>query len=131
MFYLQLEPLSPSPVEQKAACKQSDTSKRHFFVYRLHKLAHKTIRQFLPAIKKCLLVLVLVAYLVYFGYCMHHEFGTEPSIRLLVCTVIGLLLLVRHVWGNTCGSRPVVSCRQLTKYCTCFTSKRTTCIFRW
>jgi len=42
-------------------------------------------------------VICLIAYLVYFALAMNYEFGDEGSIRLLVCTIFGLLLLVLHL----------------------------------
>lgn len=43
-------------------------------------------------IKKTALLLILCLYFAYFGYCMYYRFGDEGSIRLLVCTVFGVLL---------------------------------------
>nr|KAG5706115.1 hypothetical protein BaRGS_025737 [Batillaria attramentaria] len=42
------------------------------------------------------LLILLIAYLVYFAYCMYRNFGDEPSIRLLVGTVFGLLIVCHH-----------------------------------
>ncbi|KAL8618145.1 hypothetical protein ACOMHN_034372 [Nucella lapillus] len=39
---------------------------------------------------------LLVAYLGYFGYSMYYSFGDEPSIRLLVGTVIGLVIVFKR-----------------------------------
>ena len=53
--------------------------------YVLHKLA----------IRRVLLLLLVVLYFVYFGYAMSYEFGDEGSIRLLwvTCLVIVILIL--------------------------------------
>ncbi|XP_033762258.1 solute carrier family 28 member 3-like [Pecten maximus] len=43
-------------------------------------------------IKRAVLLVILCLYFAYFGYCMYYRFGDEGSIRLLVCTVFGVLL---------------------------------------
>lgn len=42
-----------------------------------------------------------MAYFAYFGYAMYYRFGDEGSLRLLVCTIIGVLLLVYSYLGDT------------------------------
>ncbi|GFR93530.1 sodium/nucleoside cotransporter [Elysia marginata] len=39
-------------------------------------------------------IILLVAFLVYFGFAIDHEFGSEASYRLLICTILGLALLM-------------------------------------
>nr|XP_022334486.1 sodium/nucleoside cotransporter 1-like [Crassostrea virginica] len=56
-------------------------------------------------IKQAVKLLFLVLYFVYFGYAMYYEFGDEGSIRLLVCTVIGVVLLLIHIFNRLCGSK--------------------------
>ncbi|OWF42578.1 solute carrier family 28 member 3-like [Mizuhopecten yessoensis] len=43
-------------------------------------------------IQRCVIIIILCLYFAYFGYCMYFRFGDEGSIRLLVCTVFGVLL---------------------------------------
>ncbi|XP_060066982.1 solute carrier family 28 member 3-like [Ylistrum balloti] len=43
-------------------------------------------------IRRCIIVVIVCLYFAYFGYCMYFRFGDEGSIRLLVCTVFGVLL---------------------------------------
>ncbi|RUS69890.1 hypothetical protein EGW08_022348 [Elysia chlorotica] len=46
---------------------------------------------------RCVGIVLLVAFLVYFGFAMAHEFGDEASIRLLVCTILGFCILLLHL----------------------------------
>ncbi|XP_076461138.1 putative transporter HI_0519 [Babylonia areolata] len=48
-------------------------------------------------IVRVVLVLLLLAYLAYFVYAMTREVGDEGSLRLLVCTVLGLVLLALYL----------------------------------
>lgn len=45
------------------------------------------------AIKLCILLL----YFVFVGFAFRHRFGDEGSMRLLVCTIIGVILLIVHL----------------------------------
>ena len=58
---------------------------RHFLTHRASLL--KTL--FLSAL--------FLAYLTYFVYCMIHSFGDENSVRLLVCTILGVLVMCWRV----------------------------------
>ena len=51
-------------------------------------------------IKRVVLLLLLLGYLVYFFYCMYYKFGDEPSIRLLVGTVFLLLIVLRYLMNR-------------------------------
>lgn len=42
-------------------------------------------------------VILLVGFLVYVGFSIHHEFGSEASYRLVICTALGLVLLLIHL----------------------------------
>ncbi|KAK0054280.1 solute carrier family 28 member 3 [Biomphalaria pfeifferi] len=42
-------------------------------------------------------IICLMLYVAYFSYAMYYRFGDEGSIRLLVCTIIGVLLLVYNM----------------------------------
>ncbi|CAL1526427.1 unnamed protein product [Lymnaea stagnalis] len=39
----------------------------------------------------------LLLYFAYFGYAMYYRFGDEGSIRLLVCTIIGVVMMVYNL----------------------------------
>ncbi|BFY98366.1 hypothetical protein BsWGS_01406 [Bradybaena similaris] len=41
-------------------------------------------------------IVILLAFFAYFAYAMYYRFGDEGSIRLLVCTILGVLLLVHN-----------------------------------
>ncbi|XP_055958850.1 solute carrier family 28 member 3, partial [Patella vulgata] len=48
---------------------------------------------------------VLILYLMYFGYAMYWRFGDEGSIQLLVCTVLGILIIFHKIiQKKECGS---------------------------
>lgn len=42
-------------------------------------------------------VIAFLGYLAFFAYCMYLKFGDEPSIRLLVGTILGLLIVTHYV----------------------------------
>ncbi|KAH9524811.1 hypothetical protein Btru_027928 [Bulinus truncatus] len=52
---------------------------------------YKTHRQTIWAVFG---IICLLAYIAYFAYAMYYRFGDEGSIRLLVCTIIGTLLII-------------------------------------
>ena len=72
-------------------------------------------------------MILLLLYLGGFGYAMHYEFGNEASVRLLVCTVLGLLILA---W---CLSSDRVTGRlsKLTSKVSDSRSKRVRTIIKW
>lgn len=41
-------------------------------------------------------IIILLAFFAYFAYAMYYRFGDEGSIRLLVCTILGVLILVHN-----------------------------------
>ncbi|XP_061179837.1 solute carrier family 28 member 3-like [Saccostrea echinata] len=59
-------------------------------------------------------LLILLLYFVYFGYAIYYRFGDEGSIRLLVCTILGVLLLLIHIFQRMCESKISV-CSQRDK----------------
>ena len=65
-------------------------------VYRFHRLIRRFFSRYWTIIKQVVLLVLLLGYLAYFSYCMYYKFGDEPSIRLLVGTVIGLLIILRY-----------------------------------
>ncbi|XP_062608399.1 solute carrier family 28 member 3-like [Saccostrea cucullata] len=50
-------------------------------------------------------LLILLLYFAYFGYAIYYKFGDEGSIRLLVCTILGVLFLLIHIFQRLCGTR--------------------------
>ncbi|XP_076439690.1 solute carrier family 28 member 3-like isoform X2 [Babylonia areolata] len=70
--------------------------------------------------------ILLVLYFAYFGYCMYYRFGDEGSMRLLVCTVFGCLLILVHLLPATFKARLVSGCTSC-----CRRSPRFSVIFRW
>ncbi|GFO44649.1 sodium/nucleoside cotransporter [Plakobranchus ocellatus] len=52
--------------------------------------------------------ILLALYLIYFGFAMDYEFGSEASWRLLVCTVLGVVLLALYLLGD--HLQPLTSC---------------------
>ncbi|XP_012939967.1 solute carrier family 28 member 3 [Aplysia californica] len=52
------------------------------------------------AIWQVILIVLLILYIAYFIYAMVYRFGDEGSIRLLVCTLFGFLLLALHLLRN-------------------------------
>lgn len=57
-----------------------------------------TNRRWIIAVVK---IVVFLLYIAYFAYAMYKGFGDEGSIRLLVCTIIGLLIVVKKlVWQH-------------------------------
>ena len=75
----------------------SASSARLCVVYRAQRLARLVLRRNWSRIQKAVLVWLLLCYLAYFSYCMRRGVGNEPSIRLLVGTIIGLLVLLHRV----------------------------------
>ncbi|KAK7097982.1 uncharacterized transporter YutK-like [Littorina saxatilis] len=43
-----------------------------------------------------LAIVCVLLYFAYFIYAMYYRFGDESSIRLLVCTILGVMIAVRH-----------------------------------
>lgn len=56
-------------------------------------------------IKLLLKLVLLLLYFAYFGYAMYYMFGDEGSIRLLVCTILGVLILLFYVFNRLSGSK--------------------------
>ncbi|KAL8570253.1 hypothetical protein ACOMHN_029953 [Nucella lapillus] len=67
------------------------------FMYQINRLVRRFFTQYEHAIKYGVLLVLFLAYGVYFGYCMYYKFGGEPSIRLLVGTVIGMVIAVNYL----------------------------------
>lgn len=53
------------------------------------------------AIIKIIKLVLLLAYFVYFGFALAHKFGDEGSLRLVVCTVFGVLLALWFQFKKT------------------------------
>nr|KAG5706314.1 hypothetical protein BaRGS_026096 [Batillaria attramentaria] len=41
-------------------------------------------------------VVALILYFAYFAYAMYYRYGDEGSVRLLVCTILGVVIATRH-----------------------------------
>ena len=65
-------------------------------LYRFNRLIRRFFSRYSGNIKKVVLLVLFLGYLAYFSYCMYYKIGDEPSIRLLVGTVIGLLIILRY-----------------------------------
>ncbi|KAL8618146.1 hypothetical protein ACOMHN_034373 [Nucella lapillus] len=65
------------------------------FVYRGIYRFRRLIGQNSWILKRVFYVLLFLAYMCYFAYCMYYRFGDEPSLRLLVVTIIGICWLVK------------------------------------
>ncbi|KAL8580487.1 hypothetical protein ACOMHN_053202 [Nucella lapillus] len=56
-------------------------------------------------------ILFVLLYFAYFAYAMYHRFGDEESVRLLWCTILGVVIATRHkVWQLLNKSRVVKWC---------------------
>ncbi|KAL8570252.1 hypothetical protein ACOMHN_029952 [Nucella lapillus] len=79
---------------------------------RLSFLCRRSLAQNWEMVRVILLAVGLLTYLAYFTYCMQHKFGSETSVRLLVGTILGLLIVARKIvkrcvqwrWTFSCGS---------------------------
>ncbi|XP_076461964.1 putative transporter YutK isoform X2 [Babylonia areolata] len=69
----------------------------HCFMYRLNRFVRELAHSNWRVMRTVVLVVLFLAYMAYFSYCMYHEFGSEPSVRLLVGTVLGLLWLANYL----------------------------------
>ncbi|XP_048753864.2 solute carrier family 28 member 3-like isoform X2 [Ostrea edulis] len=49
-------------------------------------------------IKFVIKLFLLLMYFAYFGYAMYYKFGDEGSIRLLVCSLLGVMFLLIHIF---------------------------------
>lgn len=54
-------------------------------------------------IKLLFKLVLLLLYFAYFGYAMYYRFGDEGSIRLLVCTILGVLILLLYTFNRLFG----------------------------
>lgn len=54
-------------------------------------------------IKLLFKLVLLLLYFAYFGYAMYYRFGDEGSIRLLVCTILGVLILLLYTFNRLSG----------------------------
>nr|KAG5693766.1 hypothetical protein BaRGS_032450 [Batillaria attramentaria] len=45
-------------------------------------------------------LVLLLAYFCYFGYAMYCSFGDEGSYRLIVCTILGVIILILHLTSS-------------------------------
>ncbi|KAK7109406.1 hypothetical protein V1264_013453 [Littorina saxatilis] len=55
-------------------------------------------------------LLLLALYFIYFGYSMFYRFGDEGSVRLLVCTVIGLLIILFNACSDVIKPKLTACC---------------------
>ncbi|KAL5006941.1 hypothetical protein ScPMuIL_015747 [Solemya velum] len=65
-------------------------------------------------IKSVFYAIVLLLYFAYFGYAMYFRFGDEGSYRLLVCTIIGVVLIVYRLIAATLLKDVNMSCFENT-----------------
>ncbi|XP_060066975.1 solute carrier family 28 member 3-like [Ylistrum balloti] len=71
-------------------------------VDKIQKKVHETMRLHWIQIKRCATAVSICLYFAYFSYCMYFRFGDEGSVRLLVCTLFGVLLaLAMAIVGMT------------------------------
>ncbi|KAK7496253.1 hypothetical protein BaRGS_00012418, partial [Batillaria attramentaria] len=75
---------------------ETHPSQSNCCLFRINRALRRNVRQRWALLKQAVLLILLIAYLVYFAYCMYRNFGDEPSIRLLVGTVFGLLIVCHH-----------------------------------
>lgn len=77
------------------------------------------------AFKGCL----LLGYLVYFGLAISHKFGDEESIRLVVATVFGILLIIWNLFKRTRGYKSWG--RFWENMLSAYSTGKRSLIFRW
>ncbi|XP_070212498.1 uncharacterized transporter YutK-like isoform X2 [Littorina saxatilis] len=77
------------------------------FLYRFNRLIRRFFSLRWGTVKTVILVVLLIGYLAFFCYCMYYNFGDEPSVRLLVGTIIGVLVIVwksgKKFWRCPCS----------------------------
>ncbi|XP_076461967.1 putative transporter HI_0519 isoform X2 [Babylonia areolata] len=87
------------------------------FLQRLPFLFRRCLARSWSKVRAVMLTTMVLTYLAFVCYCMYYEFGSEPSIRLLVGSVIGLVVVVSKVagrWGrgpccSAVGSSSIIS----------------------
>lgn len=73
-------------------------------------------------IKFVIKLFLLLMYFAYFGYAMYYKFGDEGSIRLLVCSLLGVMFLLIHIFQRlgrstigTVSQKGGLNCKGLKK----------------
>ncbi|XP_061179839.1 solute carrier family 28 member 3-like [Saccostrea echinata] len=72
---------------------------------KIQKAVDAIFSKYQSKIKFAFKILLLLLYFAYFGYAMYYKFGDEGSIRLLVCTILGVILLLIYVSQRLLGSK--------------------------
>ncbi|XP_048753861.2 solute carrier family 28 member 3-like [Ostrea edulis] len=68
-------------------------------------------------IKLVIKLVLLLLYFAYLGYAMYYRFGDEGSIRLLVCSIIGVIFLLIHIFQRLCESSIGTFCQRIGSTC--------------
>ena len=55
-------------------------------------------------VKVLFYILIILLYFAYFTYAIYYSFGDEPSVRLLVCTILIVFLIVGKIVLSVCES---------------------------
>ncbi|XP_056008147.1 solute carrier family 28 member 3-like [Ostrea edulis] len=68
-------------------------------------------------IKLVIKLVLLLLYFTYLGYAMYYRFGDEGSIRFLVCSIIGVIFLLIHIFQRLCQSSIGTFCQRIGSTC--------------
>ncbi|XP_050419491.1 sodium/nucleoside cotransporter 2 [Patella vulgata] len=82
---------------------------------RFHTKVKKWVNKYSKRINVVFKFITFIFYLMYFGYAMYWRFGDEGSMRLLVCTVLGILIICHKIIqkkGCACCILPVLHNRE-------------------
>ncbi|XP_067649969.1 uncharacterized transporter YutK-like [Haliotis asinina] len=92
---------------------------------RLQNSARKFVISNKKVLKRLCLLMFILLFFAYFGYAMYFEFGDDGSIRLLVCTIIGVILT-----AHACVSEYMALILDRC-YCLCRQNRLAARITRW
>lgn len=61
---------------------------------RIQTAVYSHLKTYKNLIKIIIKIVLLLAFIAYVGYSFYYKFGGEPEWRLLVCTIIGLFMII-------------------------------------
>ena len=92
-------------VPTKSIVEDDDSQQENFNccsrnTLRIQTAVYSCLKTYKNLIKIVIKTVLLLVFLAYVGYSFYYKFGGEPEWRLLVCTIIGLLMIIGFWFSN-------------------------------